>query len=141
MHYKDEDIYFYSKGDCTTETGFEIAAHIEACGSCAEKLRKISSISSLINGKPGDPPSLAELFSRKRARGIFNTPFFTGAGFAVATTLIIAVSAAIFFGTHPVSKEKEIDFVYKTYASIYDYDNYNWNYMDDYYFTFSGGSR
>ena len=141
MHYTYGDMYFYSKGDFSPKAGFEMAAHIEACSECSEKLQRISAISSIINSKQNVPPALAELLSRKRARTFFIAPFFTGSRFAVAATLVFAVSAALFFGRNHVSKDKEIDFVYKTYASIYDYDYYNSNYMDDYSITFSGGSR
>jgi hypothetical protein len=142
MHYTDEELYFYSKGDCTAESSFEIDAHVEACAGCAEKLKKISSISSLINGTLLTPPPLSELMSRKRRRsGVSPASLFKNGGFAIAATLVIAVSAAVFFGRSSLSKEKELDFVYKTYASIYDYDYFERNYIDGYIITFSGGTK
>jgi hypothetical protein len=142
MHYTDGDIYFYSKGEYTHEKGFEMAAHIEACGECAEKLRKISAISSIIKGTPNPPPAMTELLSRKRLRtGFMPAPAFKNTGFAIAATLLIAVSTAVFFGKNHISKEKEINFVYKTYASIYNYDYYEKNYSGLYDITFSGGDK
>lgn len=142
MHYTDEELYFYSKGDFTAESSFEIAAHLEACTECAKKLQKVSLISSLINGTLLTPPPLSELMSRKRRRsGVSPASLFKNGGFAIAATLVIAVSAAVFFGRSSVSKEKELDFVYKTYASIYDYDYFKQNYIDGYDIAFAGGSK
>jgi anti-sigma factor RsiW len=142
MHYNEDALYFYSKGDCSAESFFEISVHIEACPRCAEKLKEISSISSLINGTLRTPPPLVELMSRKRRRfGVSPASLFKSGGLAIAATLVIAVSAAVFFGRSSVSKEKELDFVYKTYALIYNYDYFKQNYIDGYNITFIGGNK
>jgi anti-sigma factor RsiW len=142
MHYTDEEIYFYSKGDCSAETALEITAHMGACRECAEKLNNISYVSALINGALRTPPPLAELLLRKRRRSeVSPASLFKNAGVAIAATLVIAVSTAIFFGRSSISKEKEIDFVFKTYASIYDYNYYEQNYINKYEVTLSGGGK
>lgn len=132
MHYQEDRLYFYLKGDVSINEQEQIKSHLDSCPSCRQNLEKVSGISSLFGSTMQEPPALKPYQAPKEAAA---HPWFVfKPGFAaVFTTIILLFSGLIVLGlgVQKQQQDKKVsEFVYSTYETVYDFDYYQVNYLD-----------
>ena len=138
MHYKDEDLYFYLKEGGKNQA---ISAHLAECEECSLKTERAKKITGLFAAAMENPPSLRSNPAPKAAHGFFAGAFLKPV-LTAALSITVLFSGALLVKKHLGDKNTAVPaFVYETYSTIYDFDYYKTNYMDNTKIQLTGGAE
>lgn len=138
MHYKDEDLYFYLKEGGKNPV---ISAHLAQCAECSSKAERAKKISGLFAAAMENPPPLRSNPAPKAIRSFFPGAFLKPV-LAAALSVTVLFSGALLVKKYLGDKNTAVPaFVYETYSTIYDFDYYKTNYMDNTKIQLAGGAE
>lgn len=130
MHFNEDELYFFFKGDIASGTAAAVREHLKECALCRKKMVKVEKISALIRGGLKTPPEMKLM--PKAYNKTYTWPIIFKPRFAVIITLVIAVSVLLIYSKISVKtaeNESASQFVLQTYKTVYDYDYYSEHYQ------------